>query len=113
MVSETSDVQVFLAQHPPFNHLSDSQLELASSKIYVAFSKSGNELELNAPAGGEYTAGMIVVRSGSLEVRDQKGALIDRLSEGDYIVPSVLYSNADNIPRVFVLEDWARCNRLH
>lgn len=105
MVSETSDVQVFLAQHPPFNHLSESQLELASSKIYVAFSKSGNELELNAAAGGEYGAGMIVVRSGSLEVRDEKGALIDRLSEGDYIVPSVLYSNADNIPRVFVLED--------
>ena len=103
MVSEASDVQVFLAQHPPFNHLSESQLDFASSKIYVAFSKSGNELELNTSSAGDYATGMLMVRSGSLEVRDEQGALIDRLSEGDYIVPSVLFSNADNVPRVFVL----------
>ena len=52
MVSEAGDVQSFLAQHPPFNHLSDNQLEYASANIYVAFSKSGSELKLDAPAHG-------------------------------------------------------------
>jgi CBS domain-containing protein len=48
---------------------------------------------------------MVIVRSGSLEVRDAEDVLIDRLSSGDYLVPSVLYSDAASKPRVIVLED--------
>jgi len=105
MVSETGDVQTFLAQHPPFNHLSESQLELASDNIYVAFSKSGSELDLKVSKQGAGSTGMLIVRSGSLEVRDAQDVLIDRLSSGDYLVPSVLYSDSHNEPRVVVLED--------
>jgi len=105
MVSEAGDVQAFLAQHPPFNHLSENQLEFASANVYVAFSKPGNELTLNASNQDKPSIGMLVVRSGSLEIRDQQGVLIDRLSSGDYLVPAVLYSDAGNIPRVVVLED--------
>ena len=105
MVSEAGDVQSFLAQHPPFNHLTDSQLEYASANIYVAFSKSGVELNLNARAADAPSVGMLIVRSGSLEVRDDQGSLIDRLSSGDYLVPSVLYSDPDRHPHVLVLED--------
>lgn len=105
MVSEAGDVQTFLAEHPPFNHLSNSQLELASASIYVAFSKSGDELQLNAAAEGTSSIGMLIVRSGSLEVRDKHGALIDRLSSGDYLVPDALISDARNTPHVVVLED--------
>jgi CBS domain-containing protein len=105
MVSETGDVQTFLAQHPPFNHLSEKQLEYAGDNIYVAFSKSGNELRLNARAEGMPAAGMLIVHSGSIEVRDNQGALIDRLSSGDYLVTSVLYADRENVPRVIVLED--------
>lgn len=105
MVSEAGDVQAFLVQHPPFNHLSEDQLEFASANIYVAFSKPGDELELRNSSHDGPSTGMLIVRSGSLEIRDQQGVLIDRLSSGDYLVPSVLYSDAGNIPRVVVLED--------
>ncbi len=94
MVSEAGDVQTFLAQHPPFNHLSENQLEFASSNIYVAFSKPGNELQLNNSTHDGPSVGMLIVRSGSLEVRDQQGVLIDRLSSGDYLVPTVLYNDS-------------------
>ena len=105
MVSETGDVQSFLAQHPPFNHLADNQLEYASANIYVAFSKSGTELQLNGGAADAPAVGMLIVRSGSLEVRDNEGVLIDRLSSGDYLVPSVLHNGSREPPHVLVLED--------
>jgi len=105
MVSESGDVQSFLALHPPFNHLSPDQLEFASANIFVAFSKSGNELQLAADTADRPAAGILVVRSGSLEIRSPQGVLIDRLSVGDYLVPGVLYADAANQPRVIVLED--------
>lgn len=105
MVSEASDVQVFLAQHPPFNHLSENQLELASTNIFVAFSKAGSELDLKDISQPKHNIGMLVVRSGSLEVRTAQGVLIDRLSSGDYLIPAVLYADKENIPRIIVLED--------
>ena len=105
MVSEAGDVQSFLVQHPPFNQLSENQLEFASANIYVAFSKPGNELQLNKSTLDGPKTGMLIVRSGSLEIRDQQGVLIDRLSSGDYLVPGVLYSDTRNIPRIVVLED--------
>ena len=105
MVSEAGDVQSFLAQHPPFNHLSENQLEYASANVYVAFSKSGSELNLDQSGPDAPPVGMLIVRSGSLEVRDDGGTLIDRLSSGDYLVPSVLYADANRRPHVLVLED--------
>jgi CBS domain-containing protein len=104
MVSETGDVQSFLAKHPPFNHLSQNQLEFASANIFVAFSKSGSELSLNDPSPGAHVVGILVVRSGSLEIRTEQGVLLDRLSVGDYLIPSVLYAGSSK-PRVIVLED--------
>jgi len=105
MVSEAGDVQSFLSEHPPFNHLSDNQLEYASANIYVAFSKSGSELQLKSDAPDLPPPGMLIVRSGSLEVRDSEGVLIDRLSSGDYLVPSVLHNGGTEPPHVLVLED--------
>ena len=105
MVSEAGDVQTFLAQHPPFNHLSEKQLEFASNNIFVAFSKSGSELQSSHSGDDTYKVGMLVVRSGSLEIKTDKDVLIDRLSEGDYLIPSLLAGDTENNPQVFVLED--------
>lgn len=105
MVSETGDVQTFLAQHPPFNHLSEKQLEFASNNVFVAFSKSGSELQSSHAGDDTYKVGMLMVRSGSLEIRTDKDVLIDRLSEGDYLIPSMLARDTENNPHVFVLED--------
>jgi CBS domain-containing protein len=105
MVSETGDVQSFLAMHPPFNHLADKQLEFASNNILVAFCKSGSEIQSDVLADDANKAGMIIVRSGSLEIRTEKDVLIDRLSEGDYLFPGVLARDTENKPRVIALED--------
>ena len=105
MVSEAGDVQTFLAQHPPFNHLSEKQLEFASNNIFVAFSKSGSELQARQSAADTYKVGMLIVRSGSLEVRSDKDVLIDRLSEGDYLIPGALARDSENKPHISVLED--------
>ena len=105
MVSEAGDVQTFLAQHPPFNQLSEKQLEFASNNIFVAFSKSGSELQSSHSGDDTYKVGMLVVRSGSLEIKTDKDILIDRLSDGDYLIPSLLAGDTENNPQVFVLED--------
>ena len=105
MVSEAGDVRAFLAQHPPFNQLSEKQLEFASNNIFVAFSKSGSELQSSHSGDDTYKVGMLVVRSGSLEIKTDKDTLIDRLSEGDYLIPSLLAGDTENNPQVFVLED--------
>jgi CBS domain-containing protein len=105
MVSETGDVQTFLAQHPPFNHLTEKQLEFASNNIFIAFSKAGTELQASHPDDANYTVGMLIVRSGSLEIRTDKNVLLDRLSTGDYLVPGALTSDTANRPRIIVLED--------
>ncbi len=110
MVSEANDVQVFLVQHPPFNQLSASQLEYASSNIFVAFSKSGSELVLNSTvdnpsADNNYKIGMLIIRSGSIEIRTQQGELVDRLSSGDYLLADTINNKGGESLSVFVLED--------
>lgn len=105
MVSESGDVRTFLAQHPPFNHLTESQLEFASSNILVAFSKSGCELKLNTIAEGAAAVGMFIIRSGSMEIRTEQDVLLDRLSSGDYLVPCVFDRDTEESPRIIVLED--------
>ena len=105
MVSEAVDVQTFLAQHPPFNQLTEKQLEFAGNNIYVAFSKSGSELPSAPVDNVDYRAGMFIVRSGSLEIRDEKNMLVDRLSSGDYLVLDTLRQDQDKSYRIIVLED--------
>ena len=73
MVSETNDVQAFLVQHPPFNQLSETQLEYASSNIFIGFSKSGSETFVRQFTRHAHKIGMIIVRSGSMEIRTGQG----------------------------------------
>src|SRR5690606_23033619 len=104
MVSETSDVQSFLATHPLFQHLSPNQIEFVSANIFIAFNKSGDLLNFYQTSQNGSKAGVIIVRSGSLEIRGQKGELIDRLSSGDFIIPEVLFDENRDL-QVYVLED--------
>lgn len=105
MVSETSDIKVFLAQHPPFNQLSEAQLEYASTNIFIAFSKSGSEIKFENTTGSTPKIGLLIVRSGSMEVRTEQGDLVDRLSSGDYFL-SEAAQNKDSRPlSIVVLED--------
>ncbi|MES0326842.1 MAG: putative nucleotidyltransferase substrate binding domain-containing protein [Gammaproteobacteria bacterium] len=105
MVSETNDVQAFLVQHPPFNQLSKSQLEYASDNIFVAFSKSGSEISLDSSTNNNYKIGMLIVRSGSMEIKTDQGELVDRLSSGDYLLADKISSKQAGPSRIVVLED--------
>lgn len=104
MVSETGDVRNFLITHPLFQHLTSSQIEFVSVNMYVAFSKSGDTLGFHQSDQSGTKAGVVIVRSGSLEIRGQNGDLVDRLSSGDFIIPEVLFRNNSDL-RVHVLED--------
>ena len=109
MVSETNDVQAFLVQHPPFNQLSETQLEYASANIFIAFSKSGSEITLTntdvKSLDNSFKIGMLIVRSGSMEIRTEQGELVDRLSSGDYLLADVINSKQAVPLRIIVLED--------
>jgi len=105
MVSEANDVQAFLVQHPPFNQLTESQLEYASANIFVAFSKVGNQISFDIAPENSNKIGMIVVRSGSLEIRTTSDELVDRLSSGDYVLADLINRKDKKPLRVIVLED--------
>lgn len=105
MVSETSDVQAFLVQHPPFNQLSETQLDYASANVFVAFSKSGSELSLDNAPDNTPKIGMLIVRSGSMEIRNGQDELVDRLSSGDYLLADAINNKDENPARIIVLED--------
>lgn len=105
MVSETNDVQSFLVLHPPFNQLKQAQLEYASTNMFVAFSKAGSEITFDISPDNANKVGMLIVRSGSLEIRTKSGELVDRLSTGDYVL-SERINRKDKTPlRILVLED--------
>ncbi|WP_045856219.1 DUF294 nucleotidyltransferase-like domain-containing protein [Teredinibacter purpureus] len=104
MVSETSDVQSFLSRQALFGHLSEAALESVCDSSYTAFNKSGNVLTF-ANGIPDTIPGMLIVRSGSLEIRTAKKELIDRLSEGDFLIPQCLIELGDENFCVTVLED--------
>lgn len=105
MVSETNDMQSFLVLHPPFNHLKQSQLDYAGANMFVGFSKSGSEIILDVSSDNANKVGMLIVRSGSLEIRTKSGDLVDRLSTGDYVLSERL-NRKDKTPlHILVLED--------
>jgi len=107
MVSETSDVQHFIAEQALFQHLDYKSLEQVCSNIYTAFSKSGSQLSYSysdRPADDK-RPGLIMVRSGSLEIRGDSNELIDRLSSGDFLLPHVIAESSSITCKVSVLED--------
>lgn len=105
MVSEVNDVQAFIVQHPPFNKLSQTQLEYASSNILIAFSKSGSELSLEDSPDNAHKVGMLIVRSGSMEIRNEHDVLVDRLSSGDYLLADFIKKKDGRQTKILVLED--------
>jgi len=100
-VNNTADVKHFLKDRTLFSHLTSEQIDFACKHIYIAYGKSGSQLSfIRSDAGITPAPGLILVRSGSLEVQSDTG-LEDRLSVGDYVLIAAL----NNSQRVLVLED--------
>lgn len=102
MVSEIGDIQNFLSQHPLFKGLAGSLIEDASNAIYVAFDKAGVALDIFNSSKG-FETGLVIVKTGSLELRTSDGQLQDKLSAGDYLICAELVE--EERPAIRTLED--------
>ncbi len=104
MVSEVSDIKQFISNLAIFNHLDSSTLENIAKNISVGYEKTGKNFRYNQQDASENPE-LIVVRSGSLELRMADGQLKDKLSGGDVIVPAILIANTPRKIQAVVLED--------
>lgn len=103
MVSEVGDIQTFLAQYPLFHDLPSTLIEDASNHIFVAFNKAGANISLT-DAKHTPPVGLIIIKTGSVELRSPENQLIDKLSAGDYLIHGE-YKSDGEMPTIRILED--------
>lgn len=98
---EIVEIKEYLAELVPFNDLSQAMLSKAATGLtirYFSAASSYVEIDYDNPQ-------LYIVRTGSFEVRDKEGKLLDRLGEGDFFgYPSLLTGESVN-NRVDILED--------
>jgi len=79
MEVELLEIRDHMGQHPPFDMLSDEELEQVAGQVEVAYFRAGRQiLELHQDITDLY-----YIRSGAVEVFRPRGELYNRLSEGD------------------------------
>lgn len=76
--AELATVAGFLAQSLPFDTLADVQLETAVAALRVSYHPHGERFD----AASE-PAGLRILRSGAVDLRDGDNKLLDRLGEGE------------------------------
>jgi len=79
LVSELHDVRDFIAAHLPFAGLPGAALDALPRHVSVRYLRRGSAFP---PADGA-TPAFYLVRKGAIELRDESGALLDKLGEGD------------------------------
>lgn len=104
MVSESGDIKHYLSQLALFQHLLPSVLDTLCEGVLTAFAKTGEHLPF-ADTPPQSLPGLLVIRSGSLEIRDAENRLVDRLGDGDFLVPQAFREPECLEFRVRVLED--------
>lgn len=73
-VTTQDDQKLFISQCPPFNHLSEEALDRTLKKLKIGHEKAGEALSMDRYGG------IILIRSGSLELRNETNSLIDKMS---------------------------------
>lgn len=81
---EIDDKKQFLAQSPPFDGLSDEALSLCLNDLSIEYHKAGELLDRSDAQK------VLVLRTGSVEIRDQSGEFFDRMGAGDVFLFPVL-----------------------
>ncbi len=100
MVAETDDIKSFLSDYPPFDALEPEQLDLAARNLKIAFRKSGEIIDFN-----RIDLCLIIIRTGSIEIRLADGTLADRLSTGGLVGYMSLLTDQVSDRTIRVLED--------
>lgn len=67
----------FLSLTPPFSKLSSTGLDQAVKHLHIGHAKAGQTLSYKSEAA------IVVLRTGSVEIRNRDGGLLDKLSSGD------------------------------
>jgi len=73
------DVRAFLADHPPFDALTDAELDRVVSSVQIEHFAPGTVILQQAGAPATY---LFVIRRGAAEIADD-GRVIDEVGEGD------------------------------
>mgnify|MGYP000190829877 CR=1 FL=1 len=78
MDPELLDIRRHLGAHPPFDGLTDDQLDDIANQVEISYYRAGSQiLASNQPINA-----LLYVRSGAVEVYRRSGDLFDRLGEG-------------------------------
>ncbi len=96
---ELATIAEFLQQSLPFNELSDSLLRRAVGKIVIHYHCRGERFSKDSTERG-----LRIVRSGAVEIRDDKNKLLDRLGEGESFHIGGLNAENGNVQAI-VIED--------
>ncbi len=80
MEIELIEIRDFLAQRHPFDALPEERLNQLTEALQIRYLRRGSPFP-PADADGDY---LYIVRSGAVELRDNKGKLHGKLAEGDY-----------------------------
>lgn len=79
MQAELIEIRNHLAQHAPFDDLSEEILDEVVSRIEVAYFRAGSEIL----ALGQHNTYLHYIRSGAVELYRRSGELYNRLGEGE------------------------------
>jgi CBS domain-containing protein len=80
MEIELVEIRDFLAQRHPFDALPEERLNQLPESLQIRYLRRGSAFPPD-DADGDY---LYIVRSGAIELRDEKGKLHAKLAEGDY-----------------------------
>jgi CBS domain-containing protein len=99
--TELQPISNFIKTLPPFDQLTDRLINQCCSALSVVY-YSKNELLVHVDNNQPQ---LYIVRSGAFEVTTEKGALIDRISDGQFFGFSGMLSGEKVVNKVHILED--------
>lgn len=90
-VADLKDVTDFLAGIPPFEDLADAERESLVRQLTISYAQAGTRLVRR----GEENHELFIIRSGTVELRDAQGELVETLEAGEcFGFPSLLTGGA-------------------
>lgn len=94
MEIELIEIRDFIAQHPPFDVLSDEALNNLPKYLTIRYFRQGSIF----PDLSVENKSLYIVRSGAIEIRNQYDQLTDKLAEGDiYLLDERLDENENKL----------------
>ena len=101
MQPEELAIRDFLSTAPPFDRLSEEELDEAVSQLEILYRRAGDVLL----RPGDANRHLYLVRKGAVEVRDEQGRLHNRYAAGEWVGFRSLLNDGRVVMEVRVIED--------